>query len=102
MRPTLFLLLRAPGGKRHRLRCASSTPHIVVCEHREKERLRFEETRQVAQRQTKIRQPVLVNEDLTVFRFEGPDQLLRLWIKLLVQQLYDQWRKASSIGRRRF
>src|SRR6266571_8178352 len=56
---------------------------------------------QVTQRQTKIRQPVLIDEDLAVFWFEGRDQLLRLWIKLVVQQVYDGWCKVPSIRRSR-
>ena len=39
---------------------------------------------QVTQGQTKIRQPVLIDEDLAVFRLEGRNQLLRPWIKLLM------------------
>ncbi len=49
---------------------------------------------QVTQRQSKIRQPVLIDEDLAVFRFEGRNQLLRVWIKLIVQQVYDRWCKC--------
>jgi len=41
---------------------------------------------QVTQRQTKTRQP-LIDEDLAVFRFERSYQLLRVWVKLLVQQV---------------
>ncbi len=57
---------------------------------------------QVAQRQTKMRQPVLIDEDLAVFRFEGRNQVLRLRIKLLVQQVYDLRRKVPAVRRRRF
>src|SRR5438034_11103687 len=57
---------------------------------------------QVTQRQTKRRQPVLIDEDLAVFRFEGRNQLLRLWIKLLVQQVYDRWCQVPAIRRRWF
>src|ERR1700687_6203170 len=57
---------------------------------------------QVTQRQTKMRQPVLIDEDLAVFGFEGRNQQLRLWIKLLVQQVYDRWCKVPAIRRRGF
>ena len=50
---------------------------------------------QVTQRQTKIRQPVLVDEDLAVFRFEGRNELLLLWIKLLVQQVWSSSSRAE-------
>ena len=52
---------------------------------------------QVTQRQTKMRQPVLIDEYLAVFRFEGRNQLLRFWIKLVVQQVYDSWCKMAAI-----
>jgi hypothetical protein len=60
---------------------------------------------QVTQRQSKRRQPVLIDEDLAVFRFEGRNQLLRLWIKVLMSSgvrrrtiLRDHQRGLDFIG----
>ena len=70
------------------VRRLSRAPHVVVREDRENKRLRLEETSQVVLRQTELQQPVLVVEHLRVFWFVGCNELLCLWIKLLVQQLY--------------
>jgi hypothetical protein len=57
---------------------------MVVCEHRKRNGcVRGNEPG--TQRQTKTRQPVSSRRSGR-FRFEGRNQLLRLWIKLLVQQ----------------
>ena len=68
-------------------------------EDRENKRLRFEETSQVAQGQAEMQQPVLIDEHLRVFRFVGCYELLRLWIKLLVQQVYYFWRQVPALRR---
>src|SRR5881394_2173167 len=89
----------SPSARRRGLLQAGFTRHVVVREHREYEGLRFQVRGEVAQREAQLRQPILVDVDLAVLRFEGGDQLLRFGIELSVQQIRDRRREMPVVGR---